>query len=94
MADPHLRQSPSFSIPPRLLTRAQLRAYLGDIAAAELDERIRRGRLPGPLWGATPGDKAARWDRRAVDMALDRASAIPGSLEADTLILDRSLGLA
>lgn len=81
-------------VEPRLLTRPQLRAYLGNIAAAELDARMAKGRLPKPVWGLEPGDKAARWDRRAVDRALDRASGIPGSIEADMQLLDRALGLS
>lgn len=80
-------------IEPRLLTRAQLRAYLGEISFAEVERRMASGRLPRPLWGLAASDKAARWDRRAVDHALDRASAIPGSVEADVQILDRGLGL-
>jgi hypothetical protein len=81
-------------IEPRLLTRTQLRGYLGGISLTELDRRMTSGRLPGPLWGVAAADKAARWDRRAVDHALDCASAIPGSVEADVQILDRGLGLS
>jgi hypothetical protein len=61
---------------PRLLSRAALRAYLGGITATELGERIAQGRIPTPIWGLKPDDRAARWDQRAVDRALDAAGAL------------------
>ncbi len=78
---------------PRLLTRADLRSYLGMISWAECKLRMERGQIPNPLWGLGPSNKDARWDRRAVDRALDDASAIPPSLEAQERLLDRALGI-
>lgn len=78
-------------IAPRLLSRAELRTYLGGIEDAEIDRRMARHQLPGPMWGSRPGDKAARWDRLAVDRALDRASDISRSVEASTEALDAAL---
>ncbi|SHK23597.1 hypothetical protein SAMN02745194_04511 [Roseomonas rosea] len=78
---------------PRLLTRAQLRCYLGGLDWSAVSQRIANGRIPGPLWGLAPTDPAARWDRRAVDRALDAASSIPASIEDDARSLDRALGL-
>lgn len=77
---------------PRLLTRAQLRQYL-QITVTELAERIDRGEIPRPLWGAKPDDRAARWDVRAVDRALDAASGPTASVAAAEAFLDRALGL-
>jgi len=77
---------------PRLLTRNQVRAYL-QVNDGELTERMRRGQIPGPLWGSDPALANARWDRFAIDRALDRASAIPAHTDAAMEELDRALGL-
>ena len=79
--------------PARLLTRAELRRYLGGISAAELADRIAARQLPRPLWGLPPEDARARWDQRAVDRALDAASGLLVSVETATATLDRALGL-
>lgn len=81
-------------IPPRLVTRAQLRAYLGGISTTVLAERIAAGLLPPPVWGLHPTDKAARWDLRRVDRMLDEAAGPTATLEAAERHLDRALGLA
>jgi hypothetical protein len=78
---------------PRLLTRPQLRQYLGSIPWSQIEARMQRGKLPNPVWGLNPDDKAARWDKNAVDRALDHASSIPGSIESDIAELDRQFGL-
>ncbi|MBR0648100.1 hypothetical protein GXW78_00370 [Roseomonas terrae] len=77
---------------PRLLSRAALRAYLGGITATELGERIAQGRIPTPIWGLKPDDRAARWDQRAVDRALDAAGGIAATVEAAEAHLDRAFG--
>jgi hypothetical protein len=82
------------SVAPRLLTRANLRAYLRDLTWREIEARMLRGQIPGPLWGLATDDPHARWDRRAVDRALDAASGIPASVEAEEAALDRALGIA
>ena len=76
---------------PRLLTRAQVRAYL-QCDDAELTVRMERGQLPGPLWRCDHALSTARWDRVSVDRALNRASAIPASIDAAVEELDRALG--
>lgn len=76
---------------PRLLTRGQVRAYL-QVTDAELTQCIGRGQIPGPLWGSDAALGNARWDRLAVDRALDRASAIPAHVDAAMEDLDRGLG--
>ena len=75
---------------PRLLTRAQVRGYL-QCDDAELTLRMQRGQVPGPLWNSNPALPSARWDRVAVDRALNRASTMP-NLDADEALLDRALG--
>jgi hypothetical protein len=80
-------------LPPRLLTRAQLKAYL-QITEPELALRMTRGQVPGPIWGSDVDLFSARWDRRAVDRALDRASGAPATVESDSEALDRALGIA
>ena len=78
---------------PRLLTRGALRAHLGELPWAEIDARIKAGQIPGPLWGLPATDPRARWDRRAVDRALDLASSLPATLEQDEALLDKALGI-
>jgi predicted DNA-binding transcriptional regulator AlpA len=58
----------------RLLTRAQAAAYCG-LSCAAFSDWVRRGRLPGPIAGT------ARWDRRAIDTALDNASGLVTNLK-------------
>ena len=57
------------SIEPRGLTREDAAAYCG-LTPEGFDEWVRRGIVPGPI----PGTQ--RWDRKAIDLALDRASGI------------------
>jgi hypothetical protein len=53
----------------RGLTRGQAAAYCG-LSPAGFDDWVGRGIVPGRI----PGTQ--RWDRRAIDLALDRASGI------------------
>ena len=61
---------------PRLATRAEAAAYLA-LSTAGFDDWIRRGIIPGPISGTR------RWDRFAIDAALDRASRISSSTEKE-----------
>lgn len=66
MPDPlHIR----LGIVPRGLTREDAAEYCG-VTAWTLDKYVQRGLLPGPM----PGTK--RWDRKALDIALDQLSNI------------------
>jgi hypothetical protein len=76
---------------PRLLTRGQVRSYL-QVDDAELVRRMASGQVPGPLWGCDPDLTSARWDREAIDRALDRASAIKSNVAAAEEEFDRALG--
>jgi hypothetical protein len=60
--------------PPRLLTRRQAATYCG-LSAEGFDQWVRRDIVPGPI----PGTQ--RWDRKAIDLALDRASGIGTTTE-------------
>jgi hypothetical protein len=82
LQDPHLRLSqarsgdrvltrgqPTDAQHPRGLTRQQAAVYCG-LSPAGFDDWVRRRLVPGPI----PGTQ--RWDRKAIDLALDRASGI------------------
>jgi len=56
-------------LPPRGLTRDAAAAYCG-LSPQGFDDWVKRGVVPGPI----PGTQ--RWDRKAIDLALDRASGI------------------
>jgi len=56
-------------IEPRLLNRDDAAAYCG-LSTDGFDDWRRRGLLPGPIEGTR------RWDRKALDLALDKASGI------------------
>jgi hypothetical protein len=56
-------------IHPRGLTREDAAAYCG-LAPEGFDQWVKRGLVPGPI----PGTQ--RWDRKAIDLALDRASGL------------------
>lgn len=53
----------------RGLSREDAAKYLG-LSPAGLDSWVARGMIPGPI----PGTK--RWDRKAIDLALDSASGL------------------
>ncbi len=54
----------------RGMTRQQAAEYCGCETIAAFDAWVRKGIIPGPI----PGTH--RWDRKAVDAALDRASGL------------------
>ena len=54
---------------PRLLTRQQAAAYCS-VSLETFDDYRRRGIVPDPINGT------ARWDRKLIDMWLDKASGI------------------
>jgi hypothetical protein len=55
---------------PRGLSRKDAAAYAGCDSLSAFNNWIRRGILPGPI----PGTH--RWDRKAIDWALDKASGL------------------
>jgi predicted DNA-binding transcriptional regulator AlpA len=62
-------------IAPRLLTREQAAAYCG-LSVNGFSEWVKSGRLPGPI------PRTARWDLKAIDIALDSASGIPHTAQS------------
>lgn len=54
---------------PRLMSGPDAAAYLG-LTPAAFSKWVAEGRIPKPL----PGTR--RWDRKAIDLALDKASQI------------------
>jgi len=66
-------------IAPRGLTRAQAARYAGCETLSAFANWVRRGILPGPI----PGTH--RWDKRAIDAALDRASGLQIALAPSAL---------
>ncbi|SHO65854.1 hypothetical protein SAMN02745172_02501 [Pseudoxanthobacter soli DSM 19599] len=63
-------------ITPRALTREQVASYLGLSPSAVSDWQA-RGLIPGPI----PGTR--RWDRVAIDRAMDRISGLSNGDEAE-----------
>lgn len=57
---------------PRLLSRAQAAAYCS-LSLQGFSQWVKQGRLPRPILGT------ARWDRKAIDAALDALSGIETS---------------
>jgi hypothetical protein len=54
----------------RGMSKADAAAYVGCESLSTFDSWIAKGIVPGPI----PGTH--RWDRKAIDLALDRASGI------------------
>lgn len=63
------------AIEPRLLSKAAAATYCG-LTSGGYDAWVRAGRLPGPIAGTH------RYDRKAIDSALDRLSGLT-SRQAD-----------
>ncbi len=61
-------------IAPRLLTREQAAAYCG-VGTTTFAAWIRHGMIPGPV------QRTHRWDRKAIDAALDALSQIDDDKE-------------
>jgi hypothetical protein len=58
------------SLPPRGLSRDQAAEYCGCESLSAFSDWVRRKLIPGPMPGTT------RWDRKAIDLALDRLSGL------------------
>lgn len=63
---------------PRLFTRAQAASYL-NLSASAFDDWVRRGIVPAAI------PRTKRWDRHAIDAALDRASDLTISHQKDSI---------
>ncbi|WP_163269675.1 helix-turn-helix transcriptional regulator [Chelativorans alearense] len=62
---------------PRLLSRQAAAAYLG-VSVSTFHGWVKCGRMPAPVFGSK------RWDREAIDAALDRESGIASSVKPET----------
>lgn len=60
------------SVAPRVMTKAEAAAYCR-LTPSGFTEWVAKKRLPGPI----PGTR--RWDKAAIDAALDRLSGLGGS---------------
>jgi predicted DNA-binding transcriptional regulator AlpA len=65
-------------IAPRLLTREQAATYCG-LSFSAFTNWVRSGRIPGPI------PQTHRWDKRAIDAALDALSCIDDNIEHSAL---------
>lgn len=64
------------ALQPRGLSREVAAAYCG-LTPEGFDQWVKRGLVPGPI----PGTQ--RWDCKAIDLALDRASGLESAQAAD-----------
>jgi hypothetical protein len=62
------------NLPRRGLSREEAAAYGGCESLSAFSDRIRRGTMPGPI----PGTH--KWDRKAIDAALDRLSGLQSTI--------------
>jgi len=65
------------ALAPRLLSKSEAAAYCG-LGVRGFENWVAKGLVPG----AVPG--TARWDRKAIDAALDKASGISGCDEGES----------
>ncbi len=61
---------------PRVLNREQAAEYCGCDSLSSFDDWQRRGIVPRPIPGTT------KWDRKAIDRALDRRSGLLESADS------------
>ena len=54
---------------PRLLSRQEAAAYCG-VSVSTFHGWVKAGHMPAPLFGSK------RWDRKAIDLVLDKASGL------------------
>jgi hypothetical protein len=67
----------------RGLSRRDAAAYAGCESLSAFNNWIRRGIIPGPI----PGTH--RWDRKAIDAALDKASGLEHESTAEMTTLEK-----
>ena len=76
MTVPARRDSERPAIEPRLLSKTGAAAYCG-LTPGGYDAWVKAGRLPGPISGTH------RYDKKAIDAALDRLSGLTAAAEED-----------
>jgi hypothetical protein len=65
------------AVQPRCLSREDAAQYCGCETVRAFDEWVRKGIVPRPIPGTT------KWDRKAIDDALDRYRTTAPSIQAD-----------
>jgi hypothetical protein len=65
------------------MSKEQAAAYAGCETLSAFNDWIRRGILPGPI----PGTR--KWDKKAIDAALDRLSGLQSTIEPQLTPYDR-----
>jgi hypothetical protein len=65
------------TLPPRGMSKEAAAEYAGAESLSTFSDWIRRGIMPGPI----PGTQ--KWDRKAIDAYLDRASGLEPTIPAD-----------
>jgi hypothetical protein len=65
-------------IEPRGMSKEQAAAYAGRESLSAFNDWIRRGIMPGPI----PGTR--KWDRKAIDAAVDRLTGLQRKIEVQT----------
>lgn len=69
----HTLVRPESDLEPRLLTLNELARYLGYANSTSIANLVKDGSIPPPIFGK-------KWDRRAVDLAIDKLSGLgPGT---------------
>jgi hypothetical protein len=64
-------------IQPRGLSKEDAAAYAGCGTLSAFNDWIRRGIVPGPIPGTN------KWDRKAIDAALDRLSGLQPTIKSE-----------
>jgi hypothetical protein len=62
-------------IEPRVMTKEEAASYVGCKSSSSFNDWIRRGIMPGPI----PGTH--KWDKKAIDAALDRLSGLRSRID-------------
>lgn len=79
---PAKRDSERPSIEPRLVSKTDAAAYCG-LTPGGYDAWVKAGRLPGPISGTH------RYDKKAIDAALDRQSGLEPDQDTPAAAYDR-----
>lgn len=69
-------------VAPRGMSKSEAARYCGCATMSAFDAWVQRGIVPGPIPGTS------KWDRKAIDVALDRASGIETLTNSSNLLAD------
>lgn len=71
-----------FQFAPRGMSKSEAAKYCGCATTSAFDTWIQRGIVPGPIPGTS------KWDRKAIDVALDKASGLDAAGASSNLLAD------